>query len=70
MTRTHSTFITYDPTKKHFQVSPVKSIHQRDAFVNNGLNSSLNVLRHVKEETGNQDLGSGNQGSCNKSLCS
>jgi|LakMenEpi03Aug12_release.lakeMendotaPanAssembly.Ray.scaffolds.fasta_scaffold4423776_1 hypothetical protein len=59
MTRTSSSFITYDPTKKHFALSPIKSIHQRDAFVKSKLNPSLNVLKHVKEDS-----------ECNKSLCS
>ncbi len=68
MTRTSSTFITYDPTKNHFQVSPVKSIHQRDAFVKNNLNPSLNVLKHLKEERGNRTLETDSQ--CSKSLCS
>ena len=60
MTRTSSSFITYDPTKKHFALSPIKSIHQRDAFLKNALNPSLNALKHVKEGSNE----------CTKSLCS
>jgi hypothetical protein len=52
------TFITLDPNNKHFILSPVKSIHQRQMFVSNKLNSSLYPVKYVNEET------------CNKSLCS
>jgi hypothetical protein len=54
-----SNHITFDPTKKLYTLSPTLSIHQRSAFVKNKLNPSLNVIKHVKEESG-----------CNKSLCS
>ncbi len=54
----NSNHITFDPIKKVYTLSPKQSIHQRSAFVKNKLNPSLNVIKHVKEE------------SCNKSLCS
>jgi hypothetical protein len=50
--------ITFEPTKKVFTLSSKMSIHQRSAFINNKLNPSLNVIKHVKEEN------------CTKSLCS
>ncbi len=50
--------ITFDPIKKVYTLSPKLSIHQRSAFINNKLNPSLNVIKHVKEEN------------CTKSLCS
>ncbi len=53
-----SNHITFNPIKKVYTLSPKLSIHQRSAFVKNKLNPSLNVIKHVKEE------------SCNKSLCS
>lgn len=54
----NSNNITFEPTKKVFTLSSKMSIHQRSAFIKNKLNPSLNVIKHVKEET------------CNKSLCS
>lgn len=53
----NSTFITLDPNNKHFILSPVKSMHQRQMFVSNKLNPSLYPIKHVNEE------------SCNKTLC-
>ncbi len=52
------TFITLDPNNKHFILSPVKSVHQRQMFISNKLNPTLYPVKHVNEET------------CNKSLCS
>ncbi len=58
-----SNYITFDPIRKVYTLSPKLSIHQRPAFIKNKLNPSLNVIKHVKEEKGSGE-------SCNKSLCS
>jgi len=55
----NSNHITLDPIKKVYTLNPTISKHQRTAFIKNKLNPSLNVIKHVKEES-----------SCNKSLCS
>ena len=55
--RENNTYITLDPNVNAFTLSTLKSKHQRNMFVNNKLNPSLNVIKHV------------NEGECNTSLC-
>ena len=55
------TFITLDPNVNAFTISTVKSKHQRNTFINNKLNPSLNVIKHVNEEKMSQE--------CNTTLC-
>ena len=50
------TYITYDPNTNYFMVNPNMTKHQRQIFVNNKLNPSLNILKHVKEEECNTNL--------------
>ena len=57
MNSNKSSFITLEPNIRQFVLAPKKSIHQRQMFISNKLNPSLQILKKVDE------------GSCNKSLC-
>jgi hypothetical protein len=50
-------YITLNTKDKNFILAPTKGTHQRQMFISNKLNPSLQSIKYANEET------------CNKNLC-
>ncbi len=49
----NDSYITLNPNNKNFILAPKKSTHQRQMFISNKLNPSLQSIKYADEETCN-----------------